>query len=67
MQPIELLTVTDVARLLHTKPKTISNRVSSAPWSLPPMLRIPGQRKPLWREEAVTDWLKRSEVMYEAP
>ena len=52
-----LLDKTDIARLLRVKEKTVVERRSANPETLPPVCRVPGNRQPLWRKEDVDKWL----------
>lgn len=57
--PLEkLLTVDDLAEILSRSPGTIKNQHSENPSKLPPICRIPGSRRLLWRREDVTNWLQ---------
>jgi predicted DNA-binding transcriptional regulator AlpA len=53
----KLLTVADLARLLHKAKRTIEVDVTRRPEALPPRLKIPGSRKVLWLESDVHRWL----------
>ena len=52
------LTVEDLAAVLHKDVATVAADVSRAPERLPPRLVIPGQKKPLWLEDDVVEWLR---------
>ena len=54
----ELLTIDDLAVLLHRSRATVKRESSQAPWKLPPRVKLPGCRKPLWRREDVTRWIE---------
>jgi len=55
--PDDLLTVDELATILRRAPSTIQTSVHRYPQSLPPIVRIPGQRRLLWRRRDVTAWL----------
>jgi predicted DNA-binding transcriptional regulator AlpA len=57
MQPI--LTVEDLAKYIHKSASTIRSDVKRNPHSLPPICRLPGTRRLLWRSEDVEAWLVR--------
>jgi predicted DNA-binding transcriptional regulator AlpA len=55
---LALLTIDDLARVLHRSRETVKKDCSQAPWKLPPRVRLPGSRIPLWRSEDVTRWIE---------
>lgn len=55
--PDDLLTVDELATILRRAPSTIQTSAHRYPHSLPPIVRIPGQRRLLWRRRDVTAWL----------
>lgn len=55
----ETLGTADLAALLHKSEKTIKRDVTTAPWRLPPRVRIPDSRRVMWLRETVMDWLKK--------
>ncbi len=55
----KLLTVDDLAEILSRSPGTIKNQSSTNPSKLPPVCRIPGSRRLLWRREDVASWLQK--------
>jgi hypothetical protein len=55
--PDDLLTVGELAMILRRAPSTIQTSAHRYPHSLPPIVRIPGQRRLLWRRRDVTAWL----------
>ncbi len=54
----KLLTVDELAKILSRSPGTIKNQHSENPSKLPPICRIPGSRRLLWRREDVANWLQ---------
>lgn len=57
---VELLTLSQLCPLLHRKPATVYSDIAAGRLDrLPPILRLPGQRKLLWRKEDVVEWLER--------
>ena len=54
----KLLTVDDLALILDRAPGTIKNQHSKNPSRLPPVCRIPGAKRLLWRREDVERWLQ---------
>lgn len=52
-----LLTVDDLATFLHKSVTSIRSDVSRNPLSLPPICRLPGTKRLLWRREDVELWL----------
>ncbi len=52
-----LLTVADLAAYLHKSVTSIRGDVSRNPRSLPPICRLPGTKRLLWRVEDVEKWL----------
>jgi len=57
---VELLTLSQLCPLLHRKPATVYSDIASGRFDrLPPILRLPGQRKLLWRKQDVLDWIER--------
>lgn len=58
----KLLTVDDLAEILGRAPGTIKNQHSKTPSRLPPVCRIPGTKRLLWRREDVERWLQQHVV-----
>lgn len=58
----KLLTVDDLALILDRAPGTIKNQHSKHPYKLPPVCRIPGAGRLLWRREDVDRWLQQHVV-----
>lgn len=56
MKPV-LLTAEDLAALLHKSIHSIRCDIARNPSSLPPLCRIPGAKRLLWREDDVNAWL----------
>lgn len=54
----KLLTVTDLAEILGRSTGTIKNQHSKNPSRLPPVCRIPGAGRLLWRRADVESWLQ---------
>jgi predicted DNA-binding transcriptional regulator AlpA len=52
-----LLRVEDLAKRIHKSVASIRSDVCRKPHALPPMCRLPGTKRLLWREEDVTQWL----------
>ncbi|MDA8377231.1 MAG: hypothetical protein M0Z50_09265 [Planctomycetia bacterium] len=46
-----------LADFLHVSKKTLQNRYSSTPHSLPAAIQIPGARGPRWTPQSVQEWL----------
>lgn len=59
MDPLELFTVKDLARILHKSPVTVRDAASKRPHLLPPRVAIPGGRPLLWRRVDVEAWIAR--------
>ena len=57
--PGVLLTVDQLARLLHKSPASIYSDVSRNLKALPPICRLPGTKRLFWRPEDVTAWMAR--------
>lgn len=55
MQP--LLTVDQLAAILHKSPASIRSDASRKSSSLPPICRLPGNKRLLWRQHDVDAWL----------
>lgn len=60
-----LLSVSQLAQALGVQPKTIHNRISKAPGSLPPMVEPPGSNAVYFRHESVQAWLDAHTHTYE--
>lgn len=52
-----LLTVEDLSTCLHKSVASIRSDISRNPKSLPPICRLPGTKRLLWRSEDVEQWL----------
>lgn len=63
----KLLTVTDLAEILGRSTGTIKNQHSKNPSRLPPVCRIPGAGRLLWRREDVDRWLQQHVVRLDEP
>lgn len=58
--PVELLTLAQLCLLLHRKPATVYSDIAAKRFDrLPPIVRLPGQRKLFWRKQDVHDWIDR--------
>ena len=57
MQNPLLINVSELAAAISVKPKTIRNRLCTTPNLLPPVVRLPGQRSPLFRLCDVQEWI----------
>ena len=53
----ELLTVEQLAELLHKSPHSVRHDATRNPSALPPVCRIPHSRRLLWRRKDVETWL----------
>lgn len=60
-----LLTVEELSSYLHKSVSSIRSDVSRNPQSLPPICRLPGTKRLLWRREDVESWLA-DHVMFSA-
>lgn len=56
-QDLRLLVVEDLAAILGRAVSSIRSDASRCPHSLPPVIRIPGARRLLWRRQDVEAWL----------
>jgi predicted DNA-binding transcriptional regulator AlpA len=54
---LRLLVVEDLAAILGRAVSSIRSDASRCPHSLPPLVRIPGARRLLWRKQDVEAWL----------
>ncbi|WP_081609285.1 hypothetical protein [Pseudomonas sp. CBZ-4] len=52
-----LLTVDDLSGCIHKSVTSIRSDVTRNPLSLPPICRLPGTKRLLWRAEDVEHWL----------
>ncbi|WP_434108134.1 helix-turn-helix transcriptional regulator [Paraburkholderia caffeinilytica] len=56
---VELLTLSQLCPLLHRKPATVYADIAAKRFDrLPPLVRLPGQRKLLWRKQDVFEWIE---------
>jgi hypothetical protein len=53
----ELLCVVQLAKVIHKSVASIRSDASRNPSALPPICRLPGNRRLLWRLEDVQAWL----------
>lgn len=54
---MELLAVEDLAKLIHKTPASIRSDASRNTRALPPICRLPGTKRLLWRREDVLSWI----------
>ena len=59
----DLITLEELAVLLHRNVNTLRVAVSNRPESLPPRVRFPGVQRNYWRRSTVEKWI----ASYEAP
>lgn len=52
-----LLTVDELASYIHKSVASIRSDATRNPASLPPICRLPGTKRLLWRVEDVEDWI----------
>lgn len=52
-----LLSVEQLARLIHKSPASVRSDASRNLQSLPPVCRLPGSKRLLWRREDVHAWI----------
>lgn len=55
--PAVLLTVDQLAQCLHKSVASVRSDATRNPRSLPPICRLPGTKRLLWRAEDVEQWL----------
>lgn len=55
----KLLSVEELADVLHRSPSTVRVDCRRAPHKLPPRLRLPGSTRLVWLEDDVNEWLRR--------
>ncbi|EON21867.1 hypothetical protein C265_16296 [Cupriavidus sp. GA3-3] len=55
--PAALLTVDQLAKCLHKSVASVRSDATRNPRSLPPICRLPGTKRLLWRLEDVEHWL----------
>lgn len=53
----QLLTVEQLAQVLHKTPSSVRSDASRNSKSLPPICRLPGSKRLLWRAEDVRNWI----------
>lgn len=54
---VSVLSVEQLAKMVHKSPASIRSDASRHPSSLPPICRLPGNKRLLWRLEDVQAWL----------
>jgi hypothetical protein len=52
-----LLSVEQLARLIHKSPASVRSDASRNARALPPLCRLPGSKRLLWRREDVISWI----------
>lgn len=57
MVSMVLLSVEELSGLIHKTPSSIRSDASRNPSALPPICRLPGNKRLLWRSEDVFAWL----------
>jgi hypothetical protein len=55
----ELIGVAQLAQLIHKSSASVRSDASRNPSALPPICRLPGNRRLLWRLEDVAAWLEK--------
>ena len=63
----ELITLEELAVMLHRNVNTLRVAVSQRPESLPPRVRFPGVQRNFWRRSTVRSWIASYEETFEAP
>ena len=63
----ELITLEELAVMLHRNVNTLRVAVSQRPESLPPRVRFPGVQRNFWRRPTVRAWIASYEETFEAP
>ena len=58
-----LLTIDELSSYLHKSVASIRSDVSRNPHALPPICRLPGTKRLLWRVEDVERWLAKHVVV----
>lgn len=53
----ELLTVEILAKLIHKSSASVRSDASRNPRALPPICRLPGNKRLLWRRQDVQRWI----------
>ena len=54
-----VLSVDQLAKLVHKSPSSVRSDASRNPSALPPICRLPGNKRLLWRLEDVQAWLEK--------
>lgn len=54
----QILTVEQLGALIHKSPASIRSDASRKPGVLPPICRLPGNKRLLWRREDVLAWVE---------
>lgn len=54
---VQVLMVDQLSHLIHKSPASIRSDASRNPESLPPICRLPGNKRLLWLREDVMKWL----------
>ena len=53
----DLLTVDSLGKLIHKSAASVRSDASRNPDALPPICRLPGNKRLLWRRKDVMDWI----------
>lgn len=56
---LELLTLEQLSELVHKAVSTLQSDLSRAPERLPPVVKLPGNRRALFRRADVEAWINR--------
>lgn len=56
---LNLLSVDQLAELIHKSPSSVRSDASRNPSTLPPICRLPGNKRLLWRIEDVSAWFEK--------
>jgi hypothetical protein len=64
---LELVSVDQLAVLLHKSPSSVRSDASRNPNTLPPICRLPGNKRLLWRREDVLTWFAKFVVQSAQP
>jgi hypothetical protein len=63
----ELITLEELAVMLHRNVNTLRVAVSQRPESLPPRVRFPGVQRNYWRRPTVRNWIASYEESFDVP
>lgn len=62
---LNLLTIENLSEILHKSVSSIQSDLCRAPHRLPPMVRLPATRRPLFRPSDVEAWINGHVVLNE--